>query len=121
MSISSIVSSKNYSPAHELTKAQARSAEQRIIVEKFKKSLPGSGGDNSIKPDIRHITSDFERVSQTFNKKLKFVVDQQSNEVIVKVIDKFTDKVIKILPPEEFQRLHRKLKETIGFLLNEMV
>ena len=47
------------------------------------------------------------------------MVDFQSKEVIVKVIDKTTDKVIKVLPPEELQRLHRKLKETIGFLFNE--
>ena len=111
MYISSIGLNKNFSPELEIKRIQQRSAEQRIITEKFKKSLPGSGGD----------ASDFEQVSQTFNKKLKFVVDQQSNEVIVKVIDKFTDKVIKILPPEEFQRLHRKLKETISFLFNEMV
>jgi flagellar protein FlaG len=62
-----------------------------------------------------------EQVSQTFNRKLQFVVDQQSKEVIVKVIDRNTDKVIKVLPPEELQRLHRKLKETIGLLFNEKV
>jgi len=48
-------------------------------------------------------------------------VDHHSNEVIVKVIDKETDKVIKELPPEELQRLHRKLKEAIGLLFDEMV
>jgi flagellar protein FlaG len=41
--------------------------------------------------------------------------------VIVKVIDKETDKVIKELPPEELQRLHRNLKEAAGHLFNEMV
>ena len=121
MSISIIGSSKNFSPEYELSKTQIRSAEHRAITDEFKKSLPGSGENNPNQTEIRHLASDFERISQTFNKKLKFVVDQQSNEVIVKVIDKFTDKVIKILPPEELQRLHRKLKETIGFLFNEMV
>ncbi|MDR2543691.1 MAG: flagellar protein FlaG [Treponema sp.] len=64
---------------------------------------------------------DLERIGQAFNKKLQFVVDHTSNEVIVKVIDKETDKVIKVIPPEELQRLHRNLKETIGLLLDEMV
>jgi len=41
--------------------------------------------------------------------------------VIVKVIDKETDKVIKELPPAELQRLHSNLKEAIGLLFNEMV
>ena len=56
-----------------------------------------------------------------FNRKLQFVVDHNSNQVIVKVIDKETDKLIKVLPPEELQRLHRNLKESIGFLFDERV
>ena len=63
---------------------------------------------------------DLERIGQAFNRKLQFVVDHNSNEVTVKVIDKETDKVIKVIPPEELQRLHRHLKETIGLLFDEM-
>jgi flagellar protein FlaG len=49
------------------------------------------------------------------------VVDHQSHEVTVKVIDSETDKVIKVLPPEELQRLHDRIRETIGFLFDERV
>jgi len=49
------------------------------------------------------------------------VVDHSSNQVIIKVIDKETDKVVKELPPEELQRLHSNLKEAIGLLFDEMV
>ena len=121
MYISTIGSNKDFSPVLESARTKERAAEQRAITEKFIKSLPGYNGSNSGEIKIQNIASDLERVSQTFNKRLKFVIDHQSNEVIVKVIDKFTDKVIKILPPEELQRLYRKLKETIGFLFNEMV
>jgi flagellar protein FlaG len=37
------------------------------------------------------------------------------------VIDPETDKVIKILPPEELQRLHSRIQETIGFFFDERV
>ena len=63
--------------------------------------------------------SDLERL--VFNRKLQFVVDHNSHEVIVKVIDKDTDKVIKVLPPEELQRMHNDLRESIGFLFDELV
>jgi flagellar protein FlaG len=93
--------------------------------EKFVESLPGAGDfGERISQDIAAITSsanDFERLSLAFNRKLQFVVDHKSNEVTVKVIDPETDKVIKVLPPEELQRLHRKIKETIGFLFDEQV
>ena len=74
-----------------------------------------------VKPHLHSTAADLERVSLVFNKKLQFVVDQSSNEVIVKVIDKETDKVIKTLPPEELQRLHTNVKEVIGFLFDERV
>jgi len=68
---------------------------------------------------INAAASDLERL--VFNRKLQFVVDHNSHEVIVKVIDKDTDKVIKVLPPEELQRLHSNLRESIGFLFDERV
>ena len=118
ISISSVGSSASLAPVLELPKTQAKTAEQRVAVDKFADSLPGA----DFKPqELHRIAADIENVGQTFNKKLQFVVDQQSHEVTVKVIDKETDKVIKVLPPEELQQLHRKLKETIGFLFNERV
>jgi len=77
--------------------------------------------EKKAKPQIQSAAADLERYGNAFNKKLRFVVDHNSNEVIVKVIDKDTDKVIKELPPEELQRLHSNLKEAIGLLFDEMV
>jgi flagellar protein FlaG len=70
---------------------------------------------------ILNITRDLEQIGLSFNRKLQFVVDHESNEISVKVIDRATDKVIKVLPPEELQRLHAKIEETIGFLFDETV
>jgi len=123
MTISSVVSGTSFAPQPELPKLQPlRSADQKAAIDKFVASLPGNGENLDFKQlDIHRVAADIEQVSQTFNRKLQFVVDQRSQEVIVKVIDKNTDKVIKVLPPEELQRLHRKLKETIGLLFNETV
>lgn len=78
--------------------------------------------EKKVKPQVHDsTTADLERIGLVFNKKLQFVVDHRSNEVIVKVIDKETDKVIKELPPEELQRLHSNLREAIGLLFDEMV
>ncbi|MDR2101587.1 MAG: flagellar protein FlaG [Treponema sp.] len=88
-------------------------------MEQFTASLPGKGAGAA--PDVNSAAADFERLSLAFNRKLQFVVDHKSNEVTVKVIDPETDKVIKVLPPEELQRLHRKIRETIGFLFDEQV
>jgi flagellar protein FlaG len=48
-------------------------------------------------------------------------MDHHSNQVIVKVIDKNTDKVIKELPPEELQRMHNNVRDALGILFDERV
>jgi flagellar protein FlaG len=97
--------------------AKVRSSELRVaVMKKIQASLPG----NRKEPPV-DIMADLEKVSLAFNKKLKFEVNHQSHDVIVKVIDPETDKVIKVLPPEELQRLHSRLKETIGFLFDERI
>ena len=87
---------------------------------------PAKHNENSVEPKekphaIQSAAADVQKIGLAFNRKLQFVVDQNSNQVIVKVIDKDTDKVIKELPPEELQRLHNSLKETIGLLFDERV
>ncbi|MDR2374863.1 MAG: flagellar protein FlaG [Treponema sp.] len=71
--------------------------------------------------EISSVAKDLEQISLSFNRRLQFVVDHKSNEISVKVIDRATDKVIKVLPPEELQRLHSRIEETIGFLFDETV
>jgi uncharacterized FlaG/YvyC family protein len=57
----------------------------------------------------------------TFDSRLEFVLDQESSEITVKVVDNRTDEVIRVLPPEELQRLHSKIREATGSLLNREV
>ena len=81
--------------------------------------LPGSRTAQT--PDLKQTASNLEQISLAFNRRLKFVVDEDSREIIIKVIDNETDKVIKVLPPEELQRLHSRIRETMGFLFDRMV
>ena len=93
----------------------------RVQPAKHNESAVPQHEKNSKPHAIHSAAADVQRIGNAFNKRLQFVVDQNSSQVIVKVIDKETDKVIKELPPEELQRLHKNLKEAIGLLFDEMV
>ena len=93
--------------------------EQKADAEQIQAIFPGSPKSKPV--DLQKTTADLEQISLAFNRRLKFVIDQDSKEIIIKVIDNETDKVIKVLPPEELQRLHSRIKDTIGFLFNRMV
>jgi flagellar protein FlaG len=107
-------------PQERIPVTVVRSQEARAAaLERIQASLPGN--KETRLADMESAVAEIEQVTLAFNKRLKFVVDHQSHEVTVKVIDPETDKVIKVLPPEELQRLHRRLKETIGVLLDETI
>ena len=101
--------------------ARARTVEERsAAVREFTASLPGTR-ENREPHELEAAAQDLERISFAMNKKLRFSVDHESHEIIVKVVDPETDKVVKILPPEELRRLHHKIKEAIGVIFNELI
>ena len=50
---------------------------------------------------------------------LRFRVDQDSEDVIVSVVDQESDEVIREIPPEEVVRMRERIKEMAGLLLEE--
>jgi flagellar protein FlaG len=64
------------------------------------------------------LLSDLEQVSGVFNHRLKLSVNNELDRVIVKIIDRDTDKVIKELPPAELQRVYSRIRDAIGLLVD---
>lgn len=56
-----------------------------------------------------------------FNRDLRYSINRETNQIIVKVVDKTTDKVIKEIPPEAIQRLQASIREAIGLLVDEQI
>lgn len=105
----------------QATETPVRSIAQSSVGQAQKAKAPDEATKKNPITEIHTIASQIEQVSHTFNKKLKFEVEPQSHEVIVKVIDPLTDKVVKVLPPEELRRLHDRIREMIGLLFDEHV
>ena len=105
-------------------------SQSRELPRENRPPIPGSqkvspeqielGGNKSEAPDLEKITSNLEQISLAFNRRLKFEINAESREVIVKVIDNATDKVIRELPPEELQKLSSRIRE-IGVLFDRKV
>ncbi|MBP7095269.1 MAG: flagellar protein FlaG [Spirochaetia bacterium] len=54
-----------------------------------------------------------------FDRRLQFSLNEKLGQVVVKVIDADTDKVIKEIPPAEIQEVHERIREVIGILFDE--
>lgn len=70
---------------------------------------------------IRETMDSLEKLITRFNRRFEFVLDEQINRIVVKVIDRDTDKVIKEIPPAEIQHLIARLRETMGLLVDEEI
>lgn len=95
-----------------LAKAEATAARKAATTQQISSSV-GT-------PDIGRIIEELQMMS-ALNRRLKFTVNPDLGQVIVKVIDRQTDKVIKELPPEGIQRLYAKIQEAIGLLIDEEI
>jgi len=71
--------------------------------------------------DVEQYLKDIIHITDTFNRKLKFTINRELDQVVVKVIDRETDKVIKEIPPEELQRLHIRMREALGLLFDTKI
>lgn len=81
-------------------------------------SIPATSVDSE---QLAAVLKELQDVSGAFNKRLKFDLNKELGQVIVKVIDGNTDKVIKELPPEALQRLYLRIREAIGLLIDEKI
>ncbi|QTL98752.1 flagellar biosynthesis protein FlaG [Iocasia frigidifontis] len=58
---------------------------------------------------------------QVFNKSIEFTIHEETNKIMVKIIDNETDEVIKEIPSEKILNMVAKFCEIAGILLDEKV
>lgn len=70
-----------------------------------------------IKQDVQEL----QRISDTMGHEVRFNVNEELGQVVVKIVDPSTDKVIKEIPSADVQQLQIKIRETIGLLVDEKI
>jgi len=95
-----------------------------------KTKIPGKEPNNLYKIDsenpavkelIDNNIEDINKVISSFNTKITFTKDKATGKTIIKIIDRNTDKTIKMIPPEIFLKLAAKIAELIGILVDEKI
>ena len=120
MPISSIGSSSSLIPSLEHHGRETGATRQQVVFAQITSPMPGLDERESPEEEgLSRLAEELVDLDLTYNRRLQFVVDHDSNDVIVKVIDNTTDEVVRVLPPEELQRLYKGTGE--GSLLSERV
>lgn len=64
---------------------------------------------------------ELQRVANSLEKKVKFNVNQELGQVVVKIVDPSTDKIIREIPSVDLQELRVTMRRTIGLIIDESV
>jgi flagellar protein FlaG len=102
-----------------VAKLERQQKQQRVQGEKIRQQIEASQEVKQQK--IQEAVDRLDQFAKSINKRLSYSFNRELNQVVVKVVDAQTDKVIKELPPAELQRLHMKIQEYIGMIIDETV
>ena len=64
--------------------------------------------------EVKQASAYMQELAQGFNKKLSFSVDDRIDRILVKVVNKDTNEVIRSIPSEEFVDLVARMRQYIG-------
>ncbi|MDR0540375.1 MAG: flagellar protein FlaG [Spirochaetaceae bacterium] len=88
---------------------------KETAIEHFKEVMP----DGKLSAETLEMFRELQQSPLSLGRKLQFIIDNQSKQILIKVIDAGTGKMIKILPPKELQHVSRRSKGAAGLLLDE--
>jgi len=98
----------------EIAKPAQASAEQAAAS-----SAAEAKASESVPVDLRTAIRDIQRVSEAFNRRLSFSINEKLGQIVVKVIDNDTDTVVREIPPTELQHVYERIREAIGLLFDK--
>jgi len=110
------------SAVHLLQSGHNEAVKQVVQAEKIQQQQQQQQQrQNALKKEIDNYIRKVLKDASLLNRDLKYSINSETDEVIVKVIDKSTDKVIKEIPPEALQKLQAHIKEQLGLLIDEKI
>ncbi len=71
--------------------------------------------------EARDVVLTVQKELAKLNVRLVFNVDEETKEVVVKVVDPETNEVIRQIPPEELLEIRKRLDEIMGILFDVRV
>jgi len=80
-----------------------------------------SGNKSELNPQLNLKELEMALTSAVKNTRFSYRVVDSTDMIVVRIIDRNTDEVIKEIPGEEIQKLHENLQEAIGLLFDTQI
>ncbi|OHB76985.1 MAG: hypothetical protein A2Z34_03755 [Planctomycetes bacterium RBG_16_59_8] len=85
--------------------------------------VPLTGGEKDAldRKGVEEAVDRLNKLIEGVNSRLKFGLYGETDQLYVQVIERTTNKVMKMLPPEDLLKLRDKLRDAIGVVLDEVI
>ncbi|MEO1924226.1 MAG: flagellar protein FlaG [Nautiliaceae bacterium] len=88
-------------------------------VQEVSKHIEEKKSKDELKKELQKVIEELNEAMNPLNQDLKFRFNDKVDELIVEVVDKKNDKVIRQFPPPEALKLMEKMRELIGLLFDK--
>ncbi|MBP1764544.1 MAG: flagellar protein FlaG [Firmicutes bacterium] len=112
------------SPAAADATAGAKAKDRSTETKKSTDAVQGKQDDNKdplSREDMEKMTDEMTKFMESLNTDIQFSLHQDTGRLIVKVVDKQTDKVLKEFPPHQLLDTMAAISKYIGGLLDKKV
>jgi flagellar protein FlaG len=115
--------SANINTLSELKQSASSSANiKRAETPTSEQKSETSGNQAKLtRKDVEEMVQALEEFANTVQTRLNFTIDDGTEDVVVKIMDKETDEVIKQFPAEEILELREKMQDLSGLLFSTNV
>ena len=97
--------------------AQAPLKETRVTTQPRNPLQDAARSADEIQQDIEKMNDQLK----SMNRSIRFSVDDESHDIVVKVVDKNTGEVVMEIPPEEVLKLRERMSEMSGLLVGKQM
>ncbi len=91
------------------------------VPEHFAAAVPGAPAAPLTREEAAREVDDLNKVVEGLGRRLDFALFEDTGEFYVKVVDRSTNRVVKVLPSEKALQLHAKLEKALGVILDEAI
>lgn len=96
-------------------------AVQRLEGSSRSTEDPSKRDERNADASIEGAVSDLNNLAQQMHRELQFSVEEDSGELVVKIIDKETDEIVRQIPPEVLLELRKRMTEAAGAIFSDSV
>ncbi|MEE9396080.1 MAG: flagellar protein FlaG [Methylococcales bacterium] len=115
----STVSQSLLQPTARTVRAEtvAKADEEKKEVDSKKSEEPQEAAHQE--ESIDDVVVEMNKMAQQLHRELQFSTSEESGMIVIKVVDKETDEVIREIPSEEVQEMRKRLSEAAGMIFRD--